>query len=57
MKDKKSNLGDSLKFVISEDMMRRITNLDQCKPVDFSGAKFAFTFVPSGLGYIHYCEM
>jgi len=30
--------------------MNRINQWDQCKAVDVSGAKFAFTFIPSGLG-------
>lgn len=41
---------NSLAFTISEEMMRRINQWDQCQAVDVSGAKFAFTFIPTGLG-------
>jgi hypothetical protein len=43
-------LRNSLEFSISEEMMKRINQWDQCQAVDVSGAKFAFTFIPSGLG-------
>lgn len=42
--------GNSLTFTISEETMKRINQWDQCKTVDVSGAKFAYTFIPSGLG-------
>lgn len=30
--------------------MEKIKQWDQCEPVDVTGAKFAYTFVPSSLG-------
>lgn len=42
--------GTAKTFTISEEIMKRINQWDQCKSVDVSGAKFAFTFIPSGLG-------
>ena len=43
-------LRNTLEFTISEEIMKRINQWDQCQAVDVSGAKFAFTFIPSGLG-------
>ncbi|MFC0212439.1 hypothetical protein ACFFK0_08185 [Paenibacillus chartarius] len=43
-------MGNSLTFTINEEIMKRINQWDQCKAVDVSGAKFAFTFIPSSLG-------
>ncbi|MGG3456647.1 hypothetical protein [Paenibacillus rhizolycopersici] len=40
----------AITFSISEEIMKSINQWDQCKAVDVSGAKFAFTFIPSGLG-------
>lgn len=39
-------------FRITEEMLQRIQDWDSCKPVDVTGAKFAYTFVPTGLGLI-----
>jgi hypothetical protein len=46
----RNDLKNSLTFTISKEIMNRINQWDQCKAVDVSGAKFAFTFIPSGLG-------
>ena len=43
-------LKNSLEFTINEEIMKRINQWDECQAVDVSGAKFAFTFIPSGLG-------
>jgi hypothetical protein len=43
-------LRDSLAFTISQEMLKRINQWDKCKAVDVSGAKFAFTFIPTSLG-------
>ncbi|GAK43163.1 hypothetical protein TCA2_5658 [Paenibacillus sp. TCA20] len=40
----------AITFTINEEVIKRINQWDQCKAVDVSGAKFAFTFIPSGLG-------
>ncbi|OBR63970.1 hypothetical protein A7K91_11280 [Paenibacillus oryzae] len=39
-------------FEITSSMEREIREWDQCIPVDVSGAKFAYTFIPTGLGII-----
>lgn len=39
-------------FEITDDMEKRINEWDTCKAVDVTGAKFAYTFIPSGVGLI-----
>lgn len=36
-------------FEITDDMMHKIDNWDSCKPVDVTGAKFAYMFIPTGI--------
>lgn len=44
--DFRNDIRNSLTFTISEEIMNRINQWDQCKSVDVSGAKLAFTFIP-----------
>ncbi|MBT2766018.1 hypothetical protein [Paenibacillus sp. ISL-20] len=37
-------------FEITEEMEERIREWDACKAVDVAGARFAYTFIPTGLG-------
>lgn len=37
-------------FEITEQMEERIKEWDTCTAMDVTGAKFAFTFIPSGIG-------
>lgn len=39
-------------FKITEKMHQKIKDWDSCNPVDITGAKFAYTFIPTGLGYM-----
>ncbi|ETT47083.1 hypothetical protein C162_18385 [Paenibacillus sp. FSL R7-269] len=39
-------------FQITEEMQRKIQNWDSCNPVDVTGAKFSYTFIPTGLGLV-----
>ncbi|RED37361.1 hypothetical protein C7820_4160 [Paenibacillus sp. VMFN-D1] len=39
-------------FEITDEMKRKIGKWDSCNSRDVSGAKFAYTFIPSGLGLI-----
>lgn len=39
-------------FEISEDMKRKIAQWDSCEARDVAGAKFAYTFIPTGLGLV-----
>ncbi|KHL96792.1 hypothetical protein QW71_05185 [Paenibacillus sp. IHB B 3415] len=41
-----------MKFEITEDMQQKIKKWDSCDPVDVAGAKFAYTFIPTGLGLV-----
>ncbi|WP_342551897.1 hypothetical protein [Paenibacillus sp. FSL R7-0652] len=41
-----------MQFEISEDMKKKISDWDSCIPVDVTGAKFAYTFIPTGIGLI-----
>lgn len=42
----------SMIFQITEKMHQKIRDWDSCKPIDVSGAKFAYTFIPTGLGLV-----
>lgn len=39
-------------FEINEEMKKKIRQWDNCKAVDVMGAKFAYTFIPTGLGLV-----
>lgn len=42
-------------FEINEEMKNKINQINQwdsCKAIDVSGAKFAYTFIPTGLGLV-----
>jgi hypothetical protein len=39
-------------FEITEEMKLKIKKWDSCHPIDVSGAKFAYTFIPTGLGLV-----
>ncbi|PQP83586.1 hypothetical protein C0Q44_02525 [Paenibacillus sp. PCH8] len=39
-----------MQFEISEDMKEKISDWDSYKPIDVTGAKFAYTFIPTGIG-------
>lgn len=41
-----------MKFEITEEMKDKINEWDTCKAVDPTGAKFAYTFIPTGLGIV-----
>lgn len=41
-----------LKFEITSQMEKEIKQWDSCIPLDVSGAKFAYTFMPTGIGLI-----
>ncbi|MDU8672525.1 hypothetical protein [Paenibacillus polymyxa] len=41
-----------MKFEITDDMITKITEWDTCKPVDVTGAKFEYTFIPTGIGLV-----
>jgi hypothetical protein len=45
-------MAKSMTFEITREMSEKIKDWDHCKPVDVSGAKFAHTFIPSGLGTV-----
>jgi hypothetical protein len=49
---KHENGDGTMIFKITEEMLQKIQDWDSCKPVDVSGAKFAYTFVPTGLGLV-----
>jgi hypothetical protein len=36
-------------FEITEEMEEKIRRWDTCKTIDATGAKFAYTFIPTGL--------
>lgn len=37
-------------FEITDVMAEKIREWDICKPTDVTGAKFAYTFIPTGVG-------
>lgn len=39
-------------FEITDKMEKKIEEWDSCKPIDVAGAKFAYTFIPTGLGTV-----
>lgn len=39
-------------FEITEKMEQRIEEWDSCNATDVTGAKFAYTFIPTGLGLV-----
>ncbi|MNN80757.1 hypothetical protein D3C81_1975170 [compost metagenome] len=39
-------------FEITKDMEKKINEWDSCKAVDVGGAKFLYTFIPTGLGTV-----
>lgn len=39
-------------FEITAEMKQKISDWDSCKAVDAAGAKFAYTFIPTGLGTV-----
>lgn len=41
-----------MRFEISDDMHKKISQWDNCEAVDVAGAKFAYTFIPTGLGLV-----
>ncbi|MEI2395183.1 hypothetical protein [Paenibacillus phytohabitans] len=41
-----------LNFQITEAMDQKIKDWDSCIAKDVAGAKFAYTFIPSGLGLV-----
>ncbi|MHA6530948.1 hypothetical protein [Paenibacillus sp. BAC0078] len=41
-----------LNFQITEEMDQKIKAWDSCVAKDVAGAKFAYTFIPTGLGLV-----
>ncbi|GAB7058231.1 hypothetical protein JCM16163A_49800 [Paenibacillus sp. YK5] len=41
-----------MKFEISKSMENKINKWDKCEPNDVTGAKFAYIFIPTGLGLV-----
>lgn len=39
-------------FEITEIMEQKILEWDSCKPADVTGAKFAYTFIPTSIGLV-----
>jgi hypothetical protein len=39
-------------FEITKDMEKKISDWDSCKAIDVTGAKFAYTFIPTGIGLV-----
>lgn len=39
-------------FEINEKMEQTIKDWDSCNTIDVSGARFAYTFIPTGLGLV-----
>ncbi|MMZ47730.1 hypothetical protein D1872_93810 [compost metagenome] len=39
-------------FEITDQMQEQIREWDSCKPIDVSGAKFSYTFIPTGIGLV-----
>lgn len=41
-----------MKFEITEKMEQKIREWDSCESTDVSGARLAYTFIPSGFGLV-----
>ncbi|GFZ93880.1 hypothetical protein GCM10008018_45410 [Paenibacillus marchantiophytorum] len=41
-----------MKFEINEKMEHKIREWDSCKAVDVTGAKFEYSFIPTGIGLV-----
>ncbi|RKP56257.1 hypothetical protein D7Z26_06370 [Cohnella endophytica] len=41
-----------MNFIINKEMQEKIKNWDSCNAVDVAGAKFTYTFIPTGLGLV-----
>nr|WP_145403091.1 hypothetical protein [Paenibacillus xylanexedens] len=41
-----------MNFEITDNMMDAIKEWDSCSAVDVTGAKFEYTFIPTGLGLV-----
>lgn len=41
-----------MNFEITDDMIDAIREWDNCKPVDVTGAKFTYMFIPTGIGLV-----
>ncbi|MDQ0049250.1 hypothetical protein J2T18_003551 [Paenibacillus polymyxa] len=41
-----------MKFEITDEMLRKIEEWDSCIPIDVTGAKYAYTFIPTGIGLV-----
>ncbi|GFZ93909.1 hypothetical protein GCM10008018_45470 [Paenibacillus marchantiophytorum] len=39
-------------FEINAEMEKKIRDWDSCEPVDVAGGKFAYIFIPTGLGTV-----
>ena len=39
-------------FEITDDMIEQIKNWDSCKPIDVSGAKFSYIFIPTAISLV-----
>ncbi|SIR69937.1 hypothetical protein SAMN05421578_13615 [Paenibacillus macquariensis] len=39
-------------FEITKTMEQKIDEWDKCKAIDATGAKFAYTFIPTGIGLV-----
>ncbi|MBB6023587.1 hypothetical protein HNR77_004688 [Paenibacillus sp. JGP012] len=39
-------------FEITGDMMKKIDDWDSCESTDVTGAKYAYTFMPTGIGLV-----
>ncbi|WP_169823402.1 hypothetical protein [Paenibacillus yonginensis] len=39
-------------FEITEEMEQKINEWDSCKATDATGAKFAYIFIPTGVGLV-----
>ncbi|AQT84737.1 hypothetical protein ERICIV_04177 [Paenibacillus larvae subsp. larvae] len=42
----------TLTFTVTDSMLEKVEKWDQCKAVDVSGARFSYTFIPSGIGTV-----
>ncbi|MDR9748540.1 hypothetical protein [Paenibacillus taichungensis] len=41
-----------MQFEITEGMKKQISDWDNCKPIDVTGAKLAYTFIPTSIGVV-----
>ncbi|MEK4512494.1 hypothetical protein [Paenibacillus sp. FSL K6-2524] len=41
-----------MKFEITEEMEQKIREWDSCEATDVTGAKLAYTFIPTGIGLV-----